>query len=217
MSRVNNFARLGPAQRARTVRNVAQASLERAGEWLRRRRGSRPMGATGATGATGGRMASTAEARRRTLLRVYWTAMARYVPQAYAGRVTLLWPRDDADRRAAPQHGWGDVASELDLRYIPGTHATCTTEHVRALAACVQACLQKVDAFDPRPFAQRMRLSVRVGVEEVDSGCVCALSLGPELSPPPLSRMGRVDRTGGCSAAILKTDMSPSSCAVETS
>ncbi len=33
--------------------------------------------------------------------------------------------------------------------------------------------------------ARRMRLSVRVKGEEVDSGCVCAWSLGPELSPPP--------------------------------
>jgi len=146
LSRVNNFARLGPDQRVRTIHNVAQASMERAGEWLRRRRDHMPLGATGTMdgGAT-----STAEARRRKMLRVYWTAMARYVPRPYAGRVTLLWPRDDTDWRAAVHHGWGGVASELDLRHIPGTHATCTREHVRALAACVQACLREVDASDP--------------------------------------------------------------------
>jgi hypothetical protein len=65
------------------------------------------------------------------------------VPRRYSGRVTVLWPRDDpgAPARRDPSGGWRALAEDVEVRTVPGTHASCLTTHWEALAAELSACL----------------------------------------------------------------------------
>ena len=81
--------------------------------------------------------------------------MARYVPQPYPGGVTHFWPgQDRVDHpngrtlgwRAAANEDWRQVAHEVEVHVIPGTHLTCRTTHVNTLAEHLKACLSKVQA-----------------------------------------------------------------------
>ena len=91
--------------------------------------------------------AATLEARGRALLKDYWMVRRRYSPRPYDGDIVLLWPAahktghsDDATQ------GWAALARRVDVRAIPGTHETCTTKHIDALADCLRACLDEADA-----------------------------------------------------------------------
>jgi len=89
---------------------------------------------------------ATLEARGRALLKDYWMARRRYSPPPYDGDVVLLWPVDQKTAYGADAtQGWGVVARRVDVRAIPGTHETCTTEHIGALSDCLRACLDEAD------------------------------------------------------------------------
>jgi len=69
-----------------------------------------------------------------------WVIMEyRYEP--YAGQITLLWPREEHFRgvwrtKAAQEKG-------IELHLIPGTHISCRTDHIQALAEELNRCLAK--------------------------------------------------------------------------
>jgi len=91
--------------------------------------------------------AATLEARGRALLKDYWMARRRYTPRPYDGDVVLLWPADYKTAHGADAtQGWAAVARRVDVRIIPGTHETCTTTHIDALADRLRACLDEADS-----------------------------------------------------------------------
>ena len=74
-----------------------------------------------------------------------WIAM-EYEAHAYADEVIVI--RSSEARRHQPVTGarWYTGNKHLAVRAVPGTHITCRTDHVRALADAVSGCLDTVAA-----------------------------------------------------------------------
>ncbi len=137
------------------VLRYAPAAEKRERIWRAARRGARAAAgrlgaAVGRLGAAVGREAGAPMEPDRTeadeWLVAYKRAMRAYIPGRYDGRVTLL----RADEGVAqwvdePTARWGRVAAEVATHDIPGSHTSCVREHVRALAARIQRCLDTVD------------------------------------------------------------------------
>ena len=80
----------------------------------------------------------------------YGWADAAYVPRPYPGRVALFWSR----ARVGPHPrdltlGWHNVAKDVDVYVIPGSHRTSVTTYGDVLATRLQACLSKAQARAP--------------------------------------------------------------------
>lgn len=138
LARLRDFRQQGWTRRATSVHNIVRGRAERLREVAQAAHdgfGSDPADGRAPRGAD-------SVMWRQQLLRAYWSAWARYTPEPYVGRVTLLWPQEDAARarRADPTLEWRALAAEVDVHMIPGTHETCTTTHIESLAACVAAC-----------------------------------------------------------------------------
>ena len=81
------------------------------------------------------------ERLRRRLRTDYLRIDAAYVPRAYSGPVTLLWPAEDPIPAAAAAEWWRTVAARVDVQGVPGTHITCLTREAAASAAIITRCL----------------------------------------------------------------------------
>ncbi|HTO75944.1 MAG TPA: amino acid adenylation domain-containing protein, partial [Thermoanaerobaculia bacterium] len=103
---------------------------------------------------------------RRVPERVYEAnrrAAHRYVPGFYAGRVTILWAADrwkrTGDNRPPrdPQLGWGKLCREVEIREVPGDHASMLDdgENVDALAEVLSLCLRRAQEEQPNPGEAR--------------------------------------------------------------
>jgi thioesterase domain-containing protein len=82
-----------------------------------------------------------AEALRQDWMSLFIWAVSGYVPRPYAGTMAYLFAKDNPDGRGL----WWGAAVETDtakIHFIPGTHTTCRTEHLQALARQTQACLR---------------------------------------------------------------------------
>ena len=79
---------------------------------------------------------------------VFVWMLSQYVPHQYPGKVTYFWAREEAERI---RRGRGKLAEaqELEVHLIPGTHDTCRTEHLHAMAEHLRSCLSKVQASEP--------------------------------------------------------------------
>jgi len=107
--------------------------------WLLHSRSARVQGVSpGPEGAPG-----TPQERRAYLRRTYLGLDAEYVPRRYEGPVTLLWPSEDPAEPDEAARWWRRVAPRVDVRVVPGTHATCLTEHVGASAEMLRRCLRE--------------------------------------------------------------------------
>jgi len=89
---------------------------------------------------------SRAALARRKRYRETWTVYKRvnrvYVPGRYSGRVTIVWPENEARLRPGyPDGVWRPLVPAIDLQIVPGGHHTCLTRYVEQLAARVKACL----------------------------------------------------------------------------
>jgi thioesterase domain-containing protein len=84
------------------------------------------------------------------ILEKYYRAFSTYIPRAYAGRVAVFKPRamPFAGCRLRPDLGWRDlVVGHLDVREVPGSHATLLREPlVRHLAASLQRAIDEATA-----------------------------------------------------------------------
>jgi hypothetical protein len=61
-----------------------------------------------------------------------WARRAEaYVPRPFAGRLTLLFPRDTGPIGG---RGWQGLAPRVAIRTIAGNHLTCITEHLNDTA-----------------------------------------------------------------------------------
>jgi thioesterase domain-containing protein len=79
-----------------------------------------------------------------------------YQPQAYEGRVVLLRTKTVGDDRPWDRTaGWGKLAPRMEVYDLPGTHATCLTEHAEVVAGHIGRCLRAYhDADAHRAVAQ---------------------------------------------------------------
>jgi thioesterase domain-containing protein len=69
------------------------------------------------------------------LYRQFGLIALNYKPKPYRGRVVLLRTKSVTDSYPADRTtGWGNLASQIEIHDLPGTHATCQTEHVGVLA-----------------------------------------------------------------------------------
>ena len=69
----------------------------------------------------------------------------RYVARHYPGRLTLFRP-SNAPFPVSTRHdrGWGSLAADVDVRFVPGQHHSMVKEpHVCDLARTLKACLRK--------------------------------------------------------------------------
>jgi amino acid adenylation domain-containing protein len=76
-------------------------------------------------------------------------AVARYVPRAYEGRITLFRARRQAPGAADdPTLGWGPIAlGGLEIHGMPGYHASMISEpRVRLLATELERCIARASA-----------------------------------------------------------------------
>jgi thioesterase domain-containing protein len=91
--------------------------------------------------------------RSQSLIPVLFDAYLRYLPEPYAGRVTLFrartWPLVQAPRHDLD---WGSVAAGgVDVTVIPGGHSTILTDpYVTPLAQAIRRKLSEIAA-SPRP------------------------------------------------------------------
>ena len=69
-------------------------------------------------------------------------AVAAYVPRPYTGPLTLLRASNDPQAYPGdPIHLWREIAPDLTVRDVPGTHLNCLNEHVAGLGDGLGACL----------------------------------------------------------------------------
>ncbi len=78
-------------------------------------------------------------ARLRTLAMHEWM-IAGYTPRPSQTPVTLVWSSGEA---LAPMSTWTNIANVLETHTIPGTHDTCLSEHLPALIAHLESCLNQ--------------------------------------------------------------------------
>lgn len=81
------------------------------------------------------------ETRDQDWMAIYSWIAAGYTARRYPGKVTLIWARDELQDGRDPTDRWRAVAGDVTVRVVPGTHLTCITTHVHALAAQLSACL----------------------------------------------------------------------------
>jgi amino acid adenylation domain-containing protein len=77
-------------------------------------------------------------------------AVQHYTPQPYAGPLVLFAAAEQPQGATddAPDRGWGQIASDLRVHAVPGSHEGMIREpHVREAAAALGACL---DSLSPR-------------------------------------------------------------------
>ncbi|MEX2214751.1 MAG: amino acid adenylation domain-containing protein [Phycisphaeraceae bacterium] len=77
--------------------------------------------------------------RRVRFIQALYTGWRTYQAKPYAGRVTLLRAKVlPLFCRMSEQFGWEEIATEVDVLILPGTHATITAaENAQALAAAL--------------------------------------------------------------------------------
>jgi len=84
--------------------------------------------------------------RSLLLLDAYNPIIEAYVPRRYPGRVMLI---ASADRAAGfpsdPTMGWGQVARDVRVLSVPGTHLSSITAYVDVLAKRLRACLDEAE------------------------------------------------------------------------
>ena len=86
-------------------------------------------------------LVATTETLRQDWLGIYIWVESEHIPRPYPGRMTCFWARDESGNRAVAWHNL-TPAAETEDHIIPGTHTTCRTDHLHALADHLRACVQ---------------------------------------------------------------------------
>jgi aspartate racemase len=136
-SRLTLFARRPAGDQLRRIMAKVQHSLLLRWDSIRRMRDGR-------------RRRGQADSRVRG--RHYWKAhrmaMLRYSPRTYSGRLTLFWTGEFSPRSQSVTSEWRQLAQEVEVHSIAGTHLTCLTTYLCDLAAHVSTCLHEAHARD---------------------------------------------------------------------
>jgi acyl-CoA synthetase (AMP-forming)/AMP-acid ligase II/thioesterase domain-containing protein/acyl carrier protein len=67
-------------------------------------------------------------------------ALEAHQPSFYSGKVVLLWPLEDRMRLAKE---WKQVAPNIEIHRVPGSHTDCVTTHVASLGNKMKAWIDK--------------------------------------------------------------------------
>jgi thioesterase domain-containing protein len=70
-------------------------------------------------------------------------AVRAYLPGRYGGGVTLFWTDESHPLPWDRTLGWRKVAREVEVVPIPGTHDSCVSVHLEALAERMSECLAR--------------------------------------------------------------------------
>ena len=99
---------------------------------------------------------NTSIRRERDVPSVFLWASARYHPRPYHGPVALLLSEDVLHRGRNLSAEWKEVASEVTVHPLTGSHLECITAHVDTLAQTIESCLQGAAASTspPRPHSE---------------------------------------------------------------
>jgi thioesterase domain-containing protein len=73
-----------------------------------------------------------------------------YIARPYAGRITLVRPSDAPLAVATSRdRGWGKLAAEVDVHFVPGQHHSMVKEpHVQTLAKILNECLDRAGTLE---------------------------------------------------------------------
>ncbi len=138
---LRDFHRELRAHPARGAAGVASLLWLKARRKLTRNGGERGGGAPEPAGQPG---QPTPEAGERELrVRHMLRAVRAYLPGRYGGRVTLFWTDEAHPLPWDPTLGWREVAREVEVVPIPGTHDSCVSVHLDALAERMSECLRR--------------------------------------------------------------------------
>ena len=82
------------------------------------------------------------------LLSEYLAILARYRFQPYSGKVVVFWASEKTASLDSPERrAWlHTLASDVDMRKVPGSHVTALGRHVRHLAAAMKQHMLAADA-----------------------------------------------------------------------
>ena len=98
---------------------------------------------------------STSEIRERDLPSAFQWASAGYRPQPYDGPVALLLSEDVLRNRSNLARKWRQLAPEISVHPLPGSHLECITAHVDTLAEKIMSCLESAAATAHPPLRVR--------------------------------------------------------------
>jgi len=90
----------------------------------------------------------------RDLPSAFQWASASYRPKPYQGAVALLLSEDVLGRADNVSRSWQQLAPDVTVQPLRGSHLECITEHVEALAEKIEDCLKSVAA-NPRSEFKR--------------------------------------------------------------
>jgi len=77
-------------------------------------------------------------------------AAGAYTPLPYSGPVTLIHAGDDPETFPSdPIELWREIAPDLTVHAVPGTHLSCLLDHVAGLGECLGACLEALESQSP--------------------------------------------------------------------
>lgn len=127
---LEDVVRMGPRTMLRGLRPKMKSVVRRAARLLSGRTETQGLESQGVFDV------SRLAAGVRVVLETHLRARQNYVPQRYAGTVTLVRARARPLLRGhEPDLGWGQLADDVDIRVVPGNHATVLQEpNVRRLA-----------------------------------------------------------------------------------
>ncbi len=84
-----------------------------------------------------GSMRAWDESQRTT----YYRAMARFVPPSIKAGILCVVCEDSAARPEYAARAWHSIANTVDTLTVPGTHASCISEHAAVLAGRLNAVM----------------------------------------------------------------------------
>ncbi|HEV2842764.1 MAG TPA: thioesterase domain-containing protein, partial [Chthoniobacterales bacterium] len=101
---------------------------------------------------------SAAGRRERDVPSAFLWASARYRPQPYRGPVALLLSEDVVRRGRNVVGEWQELAPDVTMHPLIGSHLECITAHVDTLAQTIESCLQDTVATSRAPEENSSRL-----------------------------------------------------------
>ncbi|MGB7603354.1 MAG: alpha/beta fold hydrolase [Candidatus Sulfotelmatobacter sp.] len=81
-----------------------------------------------------------------------YVALARYRPRPYRGKIKFLKSESDQYFPGDPVPVWANLAADLDVETVPGTHLDMVTAHFESLAGVLTRYLQ--EAFSQKSIEQ---------------------------------------------------------------
>ncbi|HWM25442.1 MAG TPA: condensation domain-containing protein [Chthoniobacterales bacterium] len=102
--------------------------------------------------------ASAPGRRERDVPSAFLWASARYRPRPYRGAVALLLSEDVVRRGRNVVGEWQELAPDVTMHPLIGSHLECITAHVDTLAQTIERCLQDTAASTRAPREDSSRL-----------------------------------------------------------